>query len=153
MNVPSRISARIVRLPSMTAAAWRWKPSATSKRSSILIDRDRRQPIPGVGISLDREIVEAVAEVEVRVEDEVVERYLANIHGGDSVCCQRERADRRCFNPTLSAYDRQRITAACVKFSRSANQGTGVGDHADCRDGRERPARSIPDRRPEGWAP
>ena len=37
-----------------------------------LVDRDRRQALPGVGVSLDREIVEPVAEIQVRVEDEVV---------------------------------------------------------------------------------
>ena len=37
-----------------------------------LEDRDRRQPIPGVGVSLDGEIVQPVAEIQVGVEDEVV---------------------------------------------------------------------------------
>ena len=37
-----------------------------------LEDRDRRQAIPRVGIALDREIVQAVAQVEIRVQDEVV---------------------------------------------------------------------------------
>ena len=37
-----------------------------------LVDRDRRQPIPGVGVALDREIVQPVAEIEIGVEDEVV---------------------------------------------------------------------------------
>ena len=44
------------------------------------VDRDRRQPIPRVGISFDREIVEPVSQVEVRVENEVVQRHVANIH-------------------------------------------------------------------------
>ncbi len=49
-----------------------------------LEDRDRRQPIPGVGVSLDGEIVQPIAEIQAGVEDEVVERHLADIHGGAS---------------------------------------------------------------------
>ena len=44
------------------------------------IDCDRRQPIPGVCISFDREVVEPVSQVEVRIENEVVQRHVANIH-------------------------------------------------------------------------
>ena len=82
-----------------------------------LVDRDRRQTIPRVGIALDREVVEAVAQVEVRVEDQIVQRDFANFHGGDS-CVVSANAQLRgeVSNPTLSAYDRQRITAACVNF-------------------------------------
>ncbi len=59
-----------------------------------VVNRDGRQTIPGVGVALDREIVEAIAEVEIRVEDEIVQRDFANLHGVDSfvVNFQRERA-------------------------------------------------------------
>ena len=65
----------------MTAAAWRWKPSASSHLPSTSKTVIGGQPIPGVGVSLDREVVEPVAQIEVRVEDQVVEGYIANIHG------------------------------------------------------------------------
>ena len=48
------------------------------------IDGDRRQPIPGIGIAFDREVVEPVSQVEVRVEDQVVQGHIANVHRGRS---------------------------------------------------------------------
>ena len=45
-----------------------------------LEDRDRRHPVPNFGVSLDRELIEPIAEVEVGFQDQLVDRYLANVH-------------------------------------------------------------------------
>ena len=76
-----------------------------------VVDRDRRQALPRVGVAFDGEIVEAIAQVEVLVENQVVERNFANLHRGRSfvvgmkalVFQARERGCRGVSNPTLSA--------------------------------------------------
>ncbi len=112
-----------------------------------VVDRDGRQTIPGVGVALDREIIEAVAEVEVGVEDEVVQRDFANLHGGDSfVVSAKAQAPEmfpiRLCRPMIGSGSRRLAST----FSDRRTSGKGVSDHADCRDGRERPAGFVPDR-------
>src|SRR5262245_21181015 len=60
-------------------------------------DRYGRQTLPGVGVALDREIIEAVAQVEVGVENEVVEGYFANFHCGDSFVVSAQARAQRWF--------------------------------------------------------
>ena len=76
-----------------------------------VVDRDRRQPLPRVGVAFDREIVEAITQVQVLVENQVIEGNLANLHRGKSFVVgmkaqlvrARERGCRGVSNPTLSA--------------------------------------------------
>ena len=85
------------------------------------IDGDRRQPIPRVGIALDREIVEAVAQVEVRVEDEVVQRHFADIHGAapslsthESEMCAIETFPKRPCRPMIGS-GRRRLASSFLR--------------------------------------
>jgi len=62
-------------------------PMETVGQQQLALDvvhRHRRQTLPGIGVSLDREIVETVAQVQVRVQNQVVQRDLANLHGARS---------------------------------------------------------------------
>ena len=115
-----------------------------------VVDGDRRQTIPRVGVALDREIVEAIAEIEVRVEDQVVERYLANLHRSGSFVVSAGARVRSCLESKLCRPRiGSRITPACVNLHGLARSRKGVDDHADCRDRSQRPTGLIPDRSTE----
>ena len=49
-----------------------------------VIHGDRRQPIPRIGVSLDREVVQPISQVEVGIENQVVQGYITNVHRGRS---------------------------------------------------------------------
>src|SRR5262245_8466793 len=49
-----------------------------------IIHRDWRQAFPGVGVALDSEVVEAIAQVQILVKNQIVEWYVANLHRGRS---------------------------------------------------------------------
>ena len=56
------------------------EPVGQEPASFDLEDGHRGHPLPGLGVTLDREVVEPVPQVQVGVEDQVVDRHVANIH-------------------------------------------------------------------------
>jgi hypothetical protein len=95
---------------------------------------DRRQAIPRVGIALDGKLIEAIAEVQVLIENEVVEWYLVDLHWSGSFVVGDKAQGQRC-----SQRDSVGLTSAVVRggfhqlFEKLKSED-GADDHADSRD-------------------
>src|SRR5208337_1064468 len=125
----------------MTMKAVSYQPLAID-----FINCDRRQPIPGVCISFDREVSSRSLKLRFGSRTRSFKGTLRiSIAAAPTLPTHERKCALSVVPPeALLAYDRQGESAACEGFSGPGHCGEDASDHADSRNGSEWTAWFLP---------